>query len=137
MENPIAILVAFAACSGWAAVLLQWWSHRDDWMRAKFNLSLKEWRAQTEQARILYGVAEELSIALGQERNVAHQTLKQQFREASAKKLGQDPQLELLQPWRLRATLRKIEGRMQHLDVGLRFRFPRRRRAPGGRPATP
>jgi len=129
METPLAIVIAFSACSGWAAVILQWWSQRNDWIRAKFSLSLDDWRDQTEQTRILYQVAEEFSVALGQELGVAHQTLKQQFRERAAQKLGLDSRLEILQPWRLRATLRKIEGRKQHLDVGLRFRFPKRKRA--------
>jgi len=128
METTLAIVIALSACSGWAAVILQWWSQRNDWLRAKFVVSLDDWRKQTEQTRILYEVAEDLCFALSQERGVPHQTLKRDFREQAAKKLDSDCQLDLLAPWRLRATLRKIEGRKQHLEAGLRLYFPKRKR---------
>lgn len=129
MENLLAPVVALTTCSGWAAVVVQWWSQCDDWTRAKFIRSLEEWRAQVEQTRILYDVAEELAIALGEELGVSHETLKRKFREESARKFRQEPVLDLLEPWCLRTTLRKIESRKRQLDLGQRFRVPRRGRA--------
>ena len=125
MEGTLTFLIGLSA---WAAVLLRWWSQRDDWLRKKFAVSLKDWRDQTNQAELLYYVAEDLTADLSKELGVPNRTLKQQYREQAAKKRGQDPRWELMQPARLRATLSKIETRERHLESGFRLRFRRRRR---------
>ena len=128
MEGPLALLIAVAGLSGWGAVFIQWWSQRDDWLRANFAVSLKDWRDHVRQSEVLYDVAEELAAALSQKSDVPTRALKQRYREQSAKKFGQDPRLELMRPSHLRATLRKIENRERLLETGFRLRFPSRRR---------
>ena len=128
MEGPLALLIAVAGLSGWGAVFIQWWSPRDDWLRAKFAVSLKEWRDHVKQSEVLYDVAHELAAALSLESGVPTRTLKKQYREQSAKNFGQDPRLELMRPSHLRATLKKIENRERLMETGFRLRFPSRRR---------
>ena len=128
MEGPLAFLIAVAGLSGWGAVFIQWWSQRDDWLRANFAVSLKDWRDHVRQSEVLYDVAEELAAALSRKSDVPTRALKQRYREQSAKKFGQDPRLELMRPSQLRATLRKIENRERLLETGFRLRFPSRRR---------
>ena len=126
MEDPLTIAIGL---SGWGAVCLGWWIHRGKGVRAKYAHSLEEWRKHVEQTLILCEAEEQLSIELAGEQGVAPRTLKHKIRHDVAQKMDLKPEFDRIQPWRLRAALRKIDDRAQDLKFSFPFGKRRRHRA--------
>ena len=127
MEDPIAIAMGL---SGWGAVCLGWWIHRGNGVRAKYAISLEEWRKHVEQTLILWEIEEQLSIELARAQGGAPRTWKRKIRKEVAEKLEWEPDFDRIQPWRLRAALRKIDDRSEDLQFGFPFRKRWRQRFP-------
>ena len=135
MDPALSFVFAFAALSGWAGLFLQAWRQRQQRKRGDISFFLRRWRVQTQQTLVLYAIEQELSSALSGERGTPHRTLKQQFRERVAEKLGVNAEFDQLRPSRLKATLTDIGDLEAQLETGLRTLL--RNRTPGGRRAEP